>query len=134
MDMTINCEDPKINKYVEMITTSILKQLKLESSKKHLMISVEETMDETGLTIPYGKDVIFVALNVNQTLFQLTVTLAHELVHVKQYAKGLLKPGIRGTIKWRGKSYPKKTPYLDRPWELQAFAQQEILTRRALET
>ena len=61
------------------------------------------------------------------------MTLAHELVHVKQLAKGVLKQGARYTT-WAGKKYSNKTtPYLDMPWEIQAFSQQELILRRAFE-
>lgn len=36
--------------------------------------------------------------------------------------------------KWKGKFYPTAHPYLDQPWEIQAFAKQEIVFRRAIET
>jgi hypothetical protein len=58
--------------------------------------------------------------------------LAHELVHVRQLAKGVLKITPRGRT-WQGRFYSKKTPYLQQPWEIQAFAQQEIVFRRAID-
>jgi hypothetical protein len=62
----------------------------------------------------------------------LGVTLAHEMVHVRQLAKGMLR--VEGGNKWwMGKKYSKRTKYLDMPWELDAFSRQEILFRRALE-
>jgi hypothetical protein len=63
---------------------------------------------------------------------ELGVTLAHELVHVRQLAKGILKITPRGK-KWRGKFYSRSTPYLDQPWEQEAFARQEIVFRRAID-
>jgi len=55
------------------------------------------------------------------------------MVHVKQLAKGTLKPLGSGVNIWAGKKYSKKTKYLDMPWELDAFARQEIILRRAIE-
>jgi len=46
-------------------------------------------------------------------------TLAHELVHVKQFARGELHFGC-GTDKWFGKPYPVSTPYSRLPWEKEA--------------
>jgi hypothetical protein len=51
---------------------------------------------------------------------------------VAQFAKGILKPTARGRT-WKGKLYKANHPYLDQPWEIQAFAQQEIIFRRAIE-
>jgi hypothetical protein len=61
------------------------------------------------------------------------MTLAHELVHVKQMAKGILKSTKNGSQIWAGKKYSKRTKYLDRPWEIEAFSKQELILRRAFE-
>lgn len=54
-------------------------------------------------------------------------TLAHEMVHLKQYARGELR-NMRGEfVKWRGRKYrtfetAKYTEkYANRPWEKEAF-------------
>jgi hypothetical protein len=59
------------------------------------------------------------------------VTLAHELTHVAQFAKGILQITAKG-LKWKGQLH-SKTQYLDQPWEIQAYARQEIVFRRAIE-
>ena len=38
-----------------------------------------------------------------------------------------------GLYVWLGKMYSKKTPYLDMPWEIEAFSKQELILRRAFE-
>jgi len=60
-------------------------------------------------------------------------TLAHEMVHVRQLAKGQMKFLPDQARVWMGKRYSKKTHYLDQPWELDAFARQEIVFRKAIE-
>jgi hypothetical protein len=64
---------------------------------------------------------------------ELALALSHEMVHVKQMAKGQLKGASRGAQMWMGKRYPASTPYLDRPWEVEAFSRQELIMRRAIE-
>ena len=61
------------------------------------------------------------------------LTLTHEMIHVRQLARGILRTGPRGTKIWAGKTYRKNTKYLDMPWEQDAFARTEILFRRAIE-
>jgi hypothetical protein len=49
-------------------------------------------------------------------------TLAHEMVHVKQYARRELHP-VHNT--WCGKTYnPKKVSYWDLPWEIEAHGRE----------
>jgi hypothetical protein len=67
------------------------------------------------------------------SLLNMATTLAHEMVHVRQLAKGQLKYLSSQTKIWMGRRYTKKTSYLDQPWEQDAFARQEIIMRRAIE-
>lgn len=51
-------------------------------------------------------------------------TLAHEMVHVKQYAKGQYKT-IRTKRFWMGSHV--KADYFDQPWEQEAMAKEKLL-------
>ena len=57
-----------------------------------------------------------------QPLRQLLETVAHEMVHVKQYARRELNPNKEV---WLGKTYnPKKVSYWDLPWEIEAHGRE----------
>lgn len=53
-------------------------------------------------------------------------TLAHELVHVKQYAKGELSwKEVNNRVKWNRELIDEsKTNYFDLPWEIEAFGRE----------
>lgn len=124
---------PKVTKYIEALLPSMFKQLGLTNSKRYLFIKMDKDHAESGSTIPLtGIDSYLVILKPTRNWVSLGCTLAHELVHVAQFAKGVLKPTPKGT-KWAGKFYSRKTPYLDMPWEVQAFSKQELILRRAIE-
>ena len=55
---------------------------------------------------------------------RLLMSLAHEMVHVKQYATGQLRYYVRGPkCKWLGKPIDEESiPYVDLPWEKEAWA------------
>ena len=58
----------------------------------------------------------------NMRLRKLLETVAHEMVHVKQYARRELHP-VHDT--WCGKTYnPKKVSYWDLPWEIEAHGRE----------
>jgi hypothetical protein len=123
----------KTGRYIEAVLPSMLTQLGLNRSRKLLMIKVDPELAEMGTTIPLtGIDTFLVVLKPTRNWMNLGVTLAHELTHVAQFAKGLLKPTAKGRT-WKGKFYKADHPYLDQPWEIQAFAKQEIVFRRAIE-
>ena len=57
-----------------------------------------------------------------QPLRKLLETVAHEMVHVKQFARRELHPH---NDDWYGKTYnPKKVSYWDLPWEIEAHGRE----------
>lgn len=123
-------------KFIEGILPSIIEQLKLESSKKVVLVRVADEcgIDNQGLTVDLGMDLGYaVIIKPTRKLKELGVTLAHEMVHVKQMAKGILKSTRTGAHLWAGKRYGKQVAYLDRPWEIEAFSKQELILRRVFE-
>jgi hypothetical protein len=123
----------KTKRYIEGLLPSMLSQLALTRSRQLLHIIVDRDIEHTGQTVPLsGIDTVLVVLKPTRNWVDLGVTLAHELTHVAQFAKGILKPTAKGRL-WKGKLYKANHPYLDQPWEIQAFARQEIIFRRAIE-
>ena len=52
-------------------------------------------------------------------------TIAHEMVHMKQYAKGELVDLSRcGSIRWQDTLIDSKTNYWDLPWEIEAHGRE----------
>jgi hypothetical protein len=124
---------PKTRRYIEAILPSMMTQLGLDRSRRLLMIKVDRDLEDQGTTIPLqGIDTFLVVLKPNKNILNLGITLAHELTHVAQFANGTLQATPKGKL-WKGKFYPADYPYLDQPWEIQAFARQELVFRRAIE-
>lgn len=123
-------------KFVEAILPSMLTQLKLNASRRALLIRIaDECEDNQGITLDLTQatGAYLVVIKPNRRLKEIGMTLAHELVHVKQLAKGQLKYTKTGANIWAGKRYSKSIAYLDRPWEVEAFSRQELILRRAIE-
>lgn len=123
-------------KFVEALLPSMFKQLKLENSTKAVLIRVaNECGNNSGMTLDLSAATgcYMVVIKPHRSLKEIGLTLAHELVHVKQMAKGTLKSTKNGAQVWAGKKYSKKTAYLSMPWEIEAFSRQELILRRAIE-
>jgi hypothetical protein len=62
-------------------------------------------------------------------------TIAHELVHVKQFARGEMKDLLSvQKVSWNGKRYDREeTNYWDLPWEIEAHGRERGLFYRLLE-
>ena len=68
--------------------------------------------------------------------YDILKTLAHEMVHVKQYAKGEMKDYVRlNKVKWKGKVYnERKIDYWDTPWEIEAHGREKGLYYKFLDS
>ena len=123
-------------KFVEAILPSMISQLKLENCSKAVVIRIADECDgNQGITVDLSEltGCYMVVIKPTRNLKDIGLTLAHEMVHVKQSAKGILKNKQNGMNIWAGKQYSKKTKYLDMPWEIEAFSKQELILRRAFE-
>lgn len=56
---------------------------------------------------------------------RMLITLAHEMVHVKQYARAELYHGTRKPqFRWQGQWFKESTDYWDSPWEVEAYGKE----------
>ncbi len=132
MQFAVQSRSKQAKEFIERILPSMIKQLNLQQSKKLLFVKIVRDIDDNdGCTSQISNLGAIVILLKSQGLEKLGVTLAHEMVHVKQLAKGTLKT-VKGISYWKGKKYSKRTKYLDQPWEIEAFSKQELVFRRAI--
>lgn len=110
--------------------------LELRNSKCDITLltkpDLRKTQYSAGLT---GRieDMIGVVIDTSIPLPYLFNTVAHEMIHVKQLAKGqlLYKRTKKGIEKyWMGKRVSDNIQYYDLPWEKEAFSKSEIMGRR----
>jgi len=134
MEYLIETRSKRTKILFEAIVPRMIKELKLERSRKTLFIKVCRDVPDNheGSTSPLDMFDAYVVLIKPKNLKDMGITLAHEMVHVKQLAKGTLKC-IDGVTYWKGKRYRKNHKYLNQPWEIEAFSKQELLFRRTLE-
>lgn len=60
-------------------------------------------------------------------------TIAHEMVHVKQFFRGELY--MLGTMnRWNDRWYKSDVSYFDTPWEIEAYGREVGLTHKYLST
>ena len=134
MEFKVQSRSKQLKKYVELLMPRIIKQLNLERSRKFVLIEIAKGITPGALgsttNLP-GLDSFVIALK-PQKWCDLGSTLAHEMVHVKQFAKGQLHTEGDKNY-WMGERVTHRVKYLDQPWEVEAFQRQEILFRRAVE-
>lgn len=134
MEYVVKARSEKTRKFIESLMPSMIEQLGLSRSRKAVVVRVAPNECEgMGMTVPVDILDSYVVVISPMKLKDIGLTLAHEMVHVAQMAKGRLKTSENGSAVWCGKSYSKKTKYLNMPWEVDAFSKQEIIFRRAIE-
>lgn len=140
MEFDVDASNIKARKFIAHIMPSIIDQLGLTNSRRAVLVKVTKDIPDglegSALNIEVA-DCYLVLLRAParytmKSVVALATTLAHEMVHVRQLAKGMLRYANNDTKYWMGKRYTKKVAYLDQPWELDAMARQEIVVRRAL--
>lgn len=82
--------------------------------------------DDTDTARPREFDV---DININQRQRRLLETVAHEMVHVKQFARGELYESVaQGRHRWQGEWLSNRSKsvmdYYDQPWEIEAHGRE----------
>lgn len=128
-----SCKDKDLQNELE--TAAFFFGLQLFSMKLLKNISVDiyirKTMRDFGNCIITGVNTnnkprcFEIKIKKFQKKDKMISTLAHEFVHLKQFAKEELNETLD---KWKGCSIDEeKTPYHDLPWEVEAFCLEEVL-------
>lgn len=136
MDYTVMLGRSGKVEFVEACVEHLIEELNLTNSKCKLIITQDknirktEKCDGTTACVVGSKNKVLV-ITLNASLpFNTTLTLlAHEMVHVKQFASGKLRvERIRKKLVhvWLGKRVTG-LHYYDQPWEKQAYAMERNL-------
>lgn len=114
-----------LTNHVKNSVSFFAEQLGLTKKEIHnlkIKIVMVDDLQADGFCMKLSKKNYYFEINRDLSYEQLMLTIAHEMVHVKQYILGELKSCyIRGkpVDVWRGMSYTY-TKYLDQPWEQEA--------------
>lgn len=88
-----------------------------------------------GIAVPMDRRTIAVFLDSRMSIGRTLHTLAHEMVHVKQIARGQYKQISRGSRAplryWRGVRVIAR--YHKRPWEIEAHTRQDALYEQLID-
>ncbi len=121
-----NCTDRHLKDSIKQAIELYASNLMHKNFLKKLTVTVrfDNTMDPlhyaalypTDHTYPPKKFVMQLKYNINHSF--LMYVIAHEVVHIRQYAKGQLN---YDHSKWKKAKVKKNLPYVDQPWEKEAF-------------
>ena len=134
MEIEIVTRSVKRKFVLETASQFLRKELKLEKSKYALTIynapGLRKREGFNGICSKMGEHEITIIVDGALGEGDLVQCIAHEMVHVKQIAKGQLQLDSKQRQTWLGQRVSKE--YHERPWEQEAFARERILAYRAL--
>ena len=119
---------------IDLVTQFLRQELKLERSKFVLTIytmsGLRKREGYNGVVAQTGEREITMMVDSRLIEGELVQCIAHEMVHVKQIAKGQLTLDKFSRQLWLGQRV--NVVYHERPWEQEAFSRERLLAARAL--
>lgn len=126
-------------KLLTLATNYFASELLSRKITNHMTVNiiVRSNIREHGLCVPVGFNTKNIArdfdieIRKKKSIKSMISTLAHEMVHVKQYALGeMCELGSH----WKGRKVDtRKTGYYDLPWEIEAFEKEATLYKKFVE-
>ena len=129
-----NAKDKELTKLIKLATLSYAKNLMSKRLVNNLVIDINlhDKMRVSGLCYSedtYKKRNFCIDIFRFKRAANVLKILAHEMVHVKQYAKNELKDtkfNNTRVISWKGEIHDD-TFYWDQPWEIEAYGIEKSL-------
>ena len=137
-----NAKDIMLVYLLKLAADSFAKNLMSPQLTKNLSIKIivrdtlsaggfcDYEIDPTGNPREFNIEILRTRKKIN--MFKV---LAHEMVHVKQHAKGEAKDKIKKDkyiTLWFGEKYDDDTSYWDQPWEIEAYGLENSLVAKFL--
>lgn len=113
---------PYQRKRVESVVQFCIKMLLPRMQTLDITVKLKDLKGSAyGYCLSETERTFEIEVDKNLPLRTLLTTVAHEMVHVKQYARKQL----RENYNWQGKLYkPEKVSYWDQPWEIEAHGRE----------
>lgn len=124
---------------IEVLAQFYAKELKIQNSKYRLTIYTVSGLEKKdgmrgviGLIEPGH---LSMAVDSRLGTEQMFRTVAHEMVHAKQWVRGQVKQYQKRNgeldLTWMNRKY--KCAYYDRPWEIEAYSRESVLANKVLQ-
>lgn len=138
MNIQVFSKSKNRKKIIENAAKFYAKELNLDFSSYKVLIytryNLRKVFDAKGLCGKTNDREITVEIDSRLSPTNTLTTLAHEMVHVKQIARGQYRslPSRNGKCKrfWLGKQVA--VSYLKRPWEHEAYRMENVLVEKLL--
>ena len=116
----------------EMVINFCIKKLMPRMKTLDILLYLEKNMDRAdGYCLAESKQSFVLEIDSRLKGDDFITAITHEMVHVKQYARGETKDVNQFTKSWKGEEYislySTLEEYMELPWEEEAYRLQETL-------
>jgi hypothetical protein len=119
--ITVTGGKPRQNRYVESMVQFCIKMLMPRMKTLDITVKLCSPKGALGYCLAEDKRTFEIEVDRTLRLRRLLETVAHEMVHVKQYARDELHVDYANC--WKNDFYTK-TDYWDCPWEIEAHGRE----------
>ena len=121
IDINIYGGNKRQREYAESLARFVVKKLMPRKRNLDVCINLDKIDDALGYCYEEFKGSYAIEIDKRQSMRRFLETVAHEMVHVKQYCRNEMS----GRDTWHGKFInPKTTEYWDLPWEIEAHGRE----------
>jgi hypothetical protein len=135
MNIEVRSRSTSKREMVTKVCEFFAKELCLKTSRYQLTVFVEPHLKRDqhmkGMVAKIGDRDLAMFVDSSMNMQDTIECLAHEMVHVKQFARGQLSYDIKPTkthTLWFGKRHPVD-PY-ESPWEIEAYSKEKVLANK----
>ena len=122
----LKCPDKKFRPYIRNAVSFYAEEIFSKKMLEQITIKIkfEDDLDVYGSAMIDEWDdndkpsIFLLEIHSNISAADVLKTLAHEMVHIKQFFDGTLNESI---TKWKNKKINPNLNYYDSPWEIEAF-------------
>ncbi len=134
MEIVFDMRKSDRQELIEACIHLFAQELKIDNKKFNLLVfankEIRNVHNAHGMAIPLVKGCFALGLDPRMKFERLVETLAHEMVHIKQFVTGQIEQKGRSTY-WKGKKIIKsKVSYYDLPWEIDAWSKEKVLAAK----
>jgi hypothetical protein len=133
MEIKVITNSEKRRGFVLAVSTALRGMLKLKKSKMNVHIysipKLSNVHKRQGAVARMSENKMHILFDSKLNAEKLVEVLAHEFVHIKQHARGQLRPYTRkdGKYGWYWMGKINRSKYENQPWEIEARKREKIL-------
>ena len=134
MEIVFDMRKSDRQELIEACIHLFAQELKIDNKKFNLLVfankEIRNVHNAHGMAIPLVKGCFALGLDPRMKFERLVETLAHEMVHIKQFVTGQIEQKGRSTY-WKGKRVIKsRVNYYELPWEIDAWSKEKVLAAK----